>query len=675
VAQNPDTNNSKRKPALPPGGGRRFNFSIWYLIAVLLALFAAQTFLTGEHVQSIPYSHFKNLVSDSSRVRDLVLTQDKISGDMRVDSAGTGVWKSFETVRVEDPHLVDSLDAKHIQYKGDKSSNLWQSVLFTWVLPLIIIFVIWSFFLRRMGGGGAGGVMSFGKSRAKVYMESATKVTFKDVAGIDEAVEELNEVVEFLKTPAKFRTLGANIPKGVLLVGPPGTGKTLLAKAVAGEAKVPFFSISGSDFVEMFVGVGAARVRDLFQQAQQKAPCIVFIDELDALGKARGANPWGGHDEREQTLNALLVEMDGFESNKGVIIMAATNRPEILDMALMRPGRFDRQVVVDPPDINGREAILKVHIRGRKFGKDVNLRVIAARTPGFVGADLANAINEAALLAARRGKKEIGMVELEEAVDREMTGIERRSRVLKPKVKEKIAYHECGHAIVGAKLKHMDPIHRVSIIPRGSATLGHTLYLPTDDQYLITKEEILDRITASLGGRAAEDVVFGEITSGAYNDLMQVTAMARAMVMDYGMSEKLGLLVYRRRMQPTRDMPFPTQEDVYGEHTAEEIDAEIRRIVDECYEHAKQILHDNFDLLKNMATKLLEVEVLEGDPLRDFLGAEATTDFSKVDGEPTPGVTISPSGSADLASEPDGNQAPGTLTDPKNVGKNLDRKG
>ncbi|HEY3294806.1 MAG TPA: ATP-dependent zinc metalloprotease FtsH [bacterium] len=675
MAQNSDTNNPKRKPAQPPGG-RRFNFSIWYLIAVLLALFAAQTFLSGARVQSIPYSRFKQFVADSSRVRDLVLTPDKVEGELRVDSAGASVWRGFESVRVEDPHLVDSLDARHIQYKGDKSGNIWQSILFTWILPMAIIFIIWSFLLRRMGGGGAGGVMSFGKSRAKVYMESATKITFKDVAGIDEAVEELKEVVEFLKTPAKFRTLGANIPKGVLLVGPPGTGKTLLAKAVAGEAKVPFFTISGSDFVEMFVGVGAARVRDLFQQAQAKAPCIVFIDELDALGKARGSNPWGGHDEREQTLNALLVEMDGFESNKGVIIMAATNRPEILDMALMRPGRFDRQVVVDPPDINGREAILKVHVRGRKVGKDVNLRVIAARTPGFVGADLANAVNEGALLSARRGKKEIGMIELEEAVDREMTGIERRSRVLKPKVKEKIAYHECGHALVGAKLKHMDPIHRVSIIPRGTATLGHTLYLPTEDQYLITKEEILDRITSALGGRAAEELVFHEITSGAYSDLMQVTSMARAMVMDYGMSEKLGLLVYRRRNAPSREMPFPMQqEDIYGEHTAEEIDLEIRRIVDECYEKAKDILRENFDLLKEMSTKLLEVEVLEGEALRDFLGAEATTDFSRMDGDEHPGITISPTPASESQPDANGNVPPDIKEDTPGMGKNVDRKG
>ncbi len=622
-----DNKQKTKKPALRPATGRKFNFSIWYLVVVLLALFVAQAFLGGQHNLLVPYSQFKQMIADG-KLSHVVITQEKIYGEARMDSAGTTAEKSFETNRVEDPDLVKQLEEKGIPFEGRQESDWWKGFLLAWVLPFGIIFLLWSFFLRRMGGGGAGSVMSFGKSRAKVYMESATKISFKDVAGIDEACEELREVVEFLKSPAKFRSLGANIPKGVLLVGPPGTGKTLLAKAVAGEAKVPFFSISGSDFVEMFVGVGAARVRDLFQQAQTKAPCIVFIDELDALGKARGSNPWGGHDEREQTLNALLVEMDGFESNKGVIIMAATNRPEILDMALLRPGRFDRQVVVDPPNIDGRDAILKVHVRGKKLAPEVNLRVIAARTPGFVGADLANVLNEAALLAARRGKKEIGMKELEEAVDREMTGIERRSRVLKPKIKEKIAYHECGHAIVGAKLKHMDPIHRVSIIPRGVASLGHTLYLPTDDQYLITKDEILDRITSALGGRAAEELVFDEITSGAHNDLMQVTSMARAMVMDYGMSETLGLLVYRRRIPPSRDVPFPTQEDAYSEKTAEAIDGEVRRIVDECYETAKQVLRDDFDLLKRMTERLLVVETLEGNELREFLGERVTADYA-----------------------------------------------
>ena len=618
----------KKKPLTPPG--KKYNFSLWYLVAVIVALLAVQAYLGTESRTKVSYSDFKKMITEN-RVQKLSMTPEFIYGEGMVDSAGTQISSMFETVRVDDPDLVKLLEEKDIAFEGKYESDWLTSFLFAWILPFALIFIVWSFILRRMGGGGggAGGLMSFGKSKAKVYIESSTKVNFKDVAGIDEAVEELVEVVDFLKTPAKFRALGANIPKGVMLVGPPGTGKTLLARAVAGEAKVPFFSISGSDFVEMFVGVGAARVRDLFQQAQTKAPCIVFIDELDALGKARGANPFGGHDEREQTLNALLVEMDGFESSKGVIIMAATNRPEILDMALMRPGRFDRQVVVDPPNVDGREKILLVHAKGKKISKDINWRLLAARTPGFVGADLANAINEAALLAARKGKKEVGMADLEEAIDREMTGLERRSRVLKPKVKEKIAYHECGHALVGARLEHTDPIHRVSIIPRGVATLGHTLYLPTEDQYLVTKSEIIDKITAALGGRAAEEVIYGEVTSGAYSDLQQVTGMARSLVMDYGMSSKLGQVVYRTRSHGTREMPFQTQDDLYGEKTAQAIDEEVKQIVDDCYVKALQILRDEEDNLRAMTKKLLEVEVLEGEGLVEFVGRDAITDFSE----------------------------------------------
>lgn len=623
-----ESNNKNNTPKKPLANGRKFNFSLWYLVAVLLALFIAQAYMGGQHYEKLSYSRFKELLGED-KVKRVVITQENIRGEAMIDSAGVAVMTPFEAVRVDDPDLVKQLEEKKIDFEGRFDSDWLKGFFFAWILPLGIIILLWSFLIRRMGGGGTGGLMSFGKSRAKVYVESSTKTNFKDVAGIDEAVEELREVVDFLKHPAKFRALGAQIPKGVMLVGPPGTGKTLLAKAVAGEANVPFFSISGSDFVEMFVGVGAARVRDLFAQAQAKAPCIVFIDEMDALGKARGASPWASHDEREQTLNALLVEMDGFESSKGVIIMAATNRPEILDMALMRPGRFDRQVVVDPPNIDGREAILKVHTKGKKFARDVNLRVIAARTPGFVGADLANALNEAALLSARRGKKEIGMPELEEAVDREMTGLERRSRVLTPKTKEKIAYHECGHALVGAKLPHTDPIHRVSIIPRGTSTLGHTLYLPSEEQVLISKQEIIDKIKVALGGRAAEEIIYGEITSGAYSDLQQVTAMARAMVMDYGMSEKLGQVVYRRRAMSPRDNPFQTQDDFYGEKTAEAIDEEVRQIIDGCYDEAKQILADNIDTLKAMTEELLKVEMLEGEPLAKYLGKDRITDYSE----------------------------------------------
>jgi len=642
-------------------GGKKFNFSLWYLVAVLLALFIAQAYMGGQHYEKLSYSKFKELLNND-KIKNVIITQENIRGDAMLDSAGVMVQTPFEVVRVEDPELTKQLEAKGIEFEGRFDSDWLKGFFFAWILPLGIIILLWSFLIRRMGGGGTGGLMSFGKSRAKVYVENTTKINFSDVAGIDEAVEELKEVVDFLKHPAKFRALGAQIPKGVMLVGPPGTGKTLLARAVAGEANVPFFSISGSDFVEMFVGVGAARVRDLFAQAQTKAPCIVFIDELDALGKARGANPWASHDEREQTLNALLVEMDGFESSKGVIIMAATNRPEILDMALMRPGRFDRQVVVDPPNIDGREAILKVHIKGKKAAKEVNLRVIAARTPGFAGADLANAINEAALLSARRGKKEIGMRELEEAVDREMTGIERRSRVMTPKTKEKIAYHECGHALVGAKLPGTDPIHRVSIIPRGTSTLGHTLYLPAEEQYLISKQEIIDKIKVALGGRAAEELIYGEITSGAYSDLQQVTAMARAMVMDYGMSENLGQVVYRRRSMSPRDNPFQMQDDYYGEKTAEAIDHEVRTIIDTCYEDAKRILTEHLDVLKDMTQELLKVEILEGDPLAKYLGKDRITDYSVHAETPTPEA------SAGEAEKPNSEEDP-------NLGTNLDREG
>ena len=643
-------------------GGKKFNFSLWYLVAVLLALFIAQAYMGGQQFEKLSYSKFKELLNED-RIKNVIITQENIRGDAMIDSAGVMVQTPFEAVRVEDSELVKQLEAKGIEFEGRFESDWIKGFFFAWILPLGIIILLWSFVIRRMGGGGTGGLMSFGKSRAKVYVESTTKINFSDVAGIDEAVEELKEVVDFLKHPAKFRALGAQIPKGVMLVGPPGTGKTLLARAVAGEANVPFFSISGSDFVEMFVGVGAARVRDLFAQAQAKAPCIVFIDELDALGKARGANPWASHDEREQTLNALLVEMDGFESSKGVIIMAATNRPEILDMALMRPGRFDRQVVVDPPNIDGREAILKVHIKGKKVAKEVNLRVIAARTPGFAGADLANAINEAALLSARRGKKEIGMRELEEAVDREVTGIERRSRVMTPKTKEKIAYHECGHALVGAKLPNTDPIHRVSIIPRGTSTLGHTLYLPAEEQHLISKQEIIDKIKVALGGRAAEELIYGEITSGAYSDLQQVTAMARAMVMDYGMSENLGQVVYRRRSTSPRDNPFQTQDDYYGDKTAEAIDHEVRTIIDTCYEEAKRILGEHVDLLRDMTTELLKVEILEGDALAQFLGKDRITDYS------AHAATVTP----DEPAATEGQTSPDE--DDPNVGKKVDRAG
>ncbi len=620
------------KKLTPIGGGpptRKMRFSIWYLVLALLALFVIQMFVGKGHVTTVPYSVFKQWLANDKLVQ-VSVRRDKIVGEARVDTIASGQAFGFETVRVEDPDLVEQMQEKGIRFEGKVESDWLKGVLFAWIFPLAIIFFIWSFVLRRMGS--QGGIMSIGKSKAKVYVESATKLSFEDVAGLDEAVEELREVVEFLKTPQKFKSLGGTIPKGVLLVGPPGTGKTLLARAVAGEAKVPFFSLSGSDFVEMFVGVGASRVRDLFQQASAKAPCIVFIDELDALGKSRGMNPWGGHDEREQTLNQLLVEMDGFDPNVGVILMAATNRPETLDLALLRPGRFDRQIVADRPDITGREAILKVHARGKKMAADVDLRIIAARTPGFVGADLANVMNEAALLAARRGKKEVTIAELEEAIDRVVAGLERKSRVLNSKEKEIVAYHESGHAIVGASVPDMDAIHRVSIIPRGVQALGYTLALPTEDRYLMTKTELTSRIKFALGGRVAEELIFGEVSTGAQNDLERATGVARSMVTEYGMSERLGPLTYRQRGQPFMGREWPLGGSAeYGEHTADQIDAEVKAIVEEAYEEVRTILTEKKEILVRIAKLLLEKEVLEGDELKNLLDGTVPEQGASID--------------------------------------------
>jgi cell division protease FtsH len=479
--------------------------------------------------------------------------------------------------------------------------------------------LIWRFTLKKMGAGM--GVMSFSKSKAKIFAESDTKVSFADVAGIDEAKEELEEVVEFLKTPEKFQKLGGRIPKGVLLVGPPGTGKTLLARAVAGEAKVPFFSISGSEFVEMFVGVGAARVRDLFSQAAAQAPCIIFIDELDALGKARGMNVMGGHDEREQTLNQLLVEMDGFETNKGVIIMAATNRPEILDPALLRPGRLDRQVLVDRPDINGREAILKIHSRTVVLGPEVDLRTIAGRTPGFVGADLANIVNEAALLAARNDKDKVESADFDEAIDRVVAGLQKKNRVMNAREKEIVAFHESGHAIVAESVAHADPVHKISIIPRGIAALGYTQQQPTEDRYLLTRSELNDRLAVLLGGRVAEELAFDEISTGAQNDLQRASDIARAMVTEYGMSDLLGLVSYERPRQPMFLPESFSRDKHYSEAKAAQIDEEVTRFVDEAHQRVRKILSQRRSVLDDLAHLLSQKESVQGEELRRMLAA------------------------------------------------------
>jgi cell division protease FtsH len=600
----------RRRNALPP----KTHFSIWYFLLAFLLFSYLQEYYLSQKVETIPYSQFKQDLA-GGKVSKLTIGPQSITGTLKGDGKKGG--PEFTTVRVDDPDLVKELDERKVSYSGKYESKFLSSIL-SWIIPIGILVLVWRYAMKKMGPGA--GVMSFSKSKAKLFAENETKVTFADVAGIEEAKEELQEVVEFLKNPGKFQKLGGRIPKGVLLVGAPGTGKTLLAKAVAGEAKVPFFSISGSEFVEMFVGVGAARVRDLFSQATSQAPCIIFIDELDALGKARGMNVLGGHDEREQTLNQLLVEMDGFESNKGVIIMAATNRPEILDSALLRPGRFDRQVLVDRPDINGREAILKIHSKNVLLGPDVDLRKIAGRTSGFVGADLANLVNEAALLAARKNKEAVGEAEFDEAIDRVVGGLEKKNRVMNAKEKEIVAYHESGHAIVAESVDHADPVAKISIIPRGIAALGYTQQQPTEDRYLMTRPELLDRIAVLIGGRAAEELVFGEISTGAQNDLQRATDMVRAMVTEYGMSDRLGLVTYEHERRPMFLPQSFTPTKTYSEEKASQIDEEISRLIEEGHQRVRKILTGRRKILDDVAHLLLEKEVIEGEVLRKMLG-------------------------------------------------------
>ena len=597
---------------------RKTHFTIWYFVIAFLIILLIQNYMMTRKTEDvIPYSEFKESLR-TGKIKDLTITAESVNGERETEKGIRG----FQTVRVEDPDLVKELESYHVQYKG-KIDSKWLTNIVSWIIPLVFFFILWRILFSRIGPETS--VMSFGKSRAKIYAEKEKKITFADVAGIDEAKEELKEVVEFLKTPAKFQRLGGKIPKGVLLVGMPGTGKTLLARAVAGEANVPFFSISGSDFVEMFVGVGAARVRDLFAQAQTHAPCIIFIDELDALGKARGVNPMGRHDEQEQTLNQLLSEMDGFDPNTGVIIMAATNRPEILDPALLRPGRFDRHVVVDRPDIIGREEILKIHARNIKLSPDVELKVIASRTPGFVGADLANIVNEAALLAARKNKESVEMPDIEEAIDRVVAGLEKKNRLMSKKEKEIVAFHESGHAIVASLLPNADPVRRISIIPRGISALGYTLQLPTEDRYLMTKTELLDRLAVLLGGRVAEEIVFGEISTGAHNDLQRSTDIATSMVKEFGMSEKLGYVTFEKEKQPLflPSSLLPTRE--YSEDTAKQIDEEVKKIVDETYLRVKEILTAKKDKLEELARLLLEKEVVEETDLKKILELPASS--------------------------------------------------
>ena len=589
-----------------------------YLLIIFVAISAIDFFSQQQQpkVQEMHYTDFMKQVEDG-QVSKVVLVENVIKGTL---SDGTEFKSVMPGFPYQENNLVDKLQAKNIDIKAENPPEPpWWSSLISSLLPIVLLAALWFFFMNQTQGGG-GKMMSFGRSRAKVSGGDKVKVHFSDVAGADEAKQELEEVVEFLKHPKKYNELGAKIPKGVLLFGPPGTGKTLLAKAVAGEAGVPFFSISGSDFVEMFVGVGASRVRDLFDQAKKHAPCIVFIDEIDAVGRQRGAGLGGGHDEREQTLNQMLVEMDGFAANEGIIIIAATNRPDILDPALLRPGRFDRQIVVDRPDVKGRLAILKVHIKGKPVDKNVDLEVLARRTPGFTGADLSNLVNEAALLAARRNKKSIFMSELEDSIERVMAGPERKSKVMSDKEKRLTAYHEGGHTLVGMLLPNADPVHKVTIIPRGRAG-GYTLMLPKEDRSYATRGELLDKLKTLLAGRVAEEVVLKEISTGAQNDIQRATQMARSMIMEYGMSKHLGPIAFGdssdHQVFLGRDL---NNQRNYSEEVASDIDREVRKLITTAYEECRILLSDNIDKLHDIAAALMDKETLDAEELEEIVG-------------------------------------------------------
>jgi cell division protease FtsH len=622
---------------------QRIQFSLVYVLVATIILSLLQSWLLAPRSVEIPYSKFLELLR-ADKIEKVALAEREIRGVAKAGAlpnppAAPGdklrsLLGSDDDVRVftvtripmvDEAPLVSELEKHKVEFAGKIETTFWKDLLFGWVIPLAVMIGIWMFIMRRVGGGPTQ-ALSFGRSKAKIYDRKELKTTFQDVAGVDEAKTELVEIVDFLKNPKKYQRLGGRIPKGVLLVGPPGTGKTLLARAVAGEADVPFFSMSGSEFVEMFVGVGASRVRDLFEQAKEKAPCIVFIDELDAVGKSRaGAVGFvGGHDEREQTLNQLLAEMDGFDSSKGVIIMAATNRPEVLDQALLRPGRFDRQVVVDKPDLRGREAILRLHARVVVLAPTVDLSVIAARTPGFAGADLANIVNEAALLAARKGKDLVEMTDLEEAIDRVVAGLEKRSRVLSEKERDIVAHHEMGHALVASSVAHADPVHKVTIIPRGIAALGMTYQLPTEERFLMTRGELVDRIAVLLGGRVAEELVYGEISTGAHNDFERASELARLMVMKYGMSERLGLVTFGDRAPAFLKGASPgfSGDRDYSEETARMIDEEVRRIIEGVHDRVRGILTEKKARLIAAAAELKRTETLEGDRLRQALTGE-----------------------------------------------------
>jgi cell division protease FtsH len=614
---------------------RKHQFSLWYFLLALLAIVAIQEYMVSP-AHNLAYSDFKALLR-AGRVKDVSLGDQLISGTMSAEGMeavlpaksveelkklGAGEHR-FTTLRVEDPALVQDLEAAKVHFAGQSESK-WLPTLLSWIVPAVVFFAIWSFAMRRMGQQGLGGLIPVEKSKAKVYMETDTKVTFEDVAGVDEAKEELKEVISFLRDPKSYGRLGAHMPKGILLVGPPGTGKTLLARAVAGEAGVPFFSISGSEFVEMFVGVGAARVRDLFEQARKAAPAIIFIDELDALGRARGSFILGGHDEKEQTLNQLLAEMDGFDPSGGVVLLAATNRPEILDPALLRAGRFDRQVLVDRPDKTGRVQILGVHLRKVQLASNVDAEEIAALTPGFSGADLATLVNEAALLATRRGAAAIERSDFTGAIERIVAGLEKRNRLLNPEERRAVAHHEMGHAIVAMSLPRVDPVHKISIIPRGVSALGYTIQRPTEDRFLMGREELQNRMAVLLGGRAAELLVFGSLSTGAADDLIKATDIARSMVMRFGMDDTLGSVAYDETrptfLGPAAGAVAPRQ---FSEQTAREIDLAVRAIVKKALDSALEILGRRREALERGAESLLRQETLSAEELRALMDAPA----------------------------------------------------
>jgi cell division protease FtsH len=599
---------------------KKISFSTSYLFVALAALLLIQYWLSPK-VNNVSYTQFKNLVKES-KINSVVISTNLLKGfETRQDAKKEPLFPEmiYRTPRVDDRNLVEFLESNNVDIIAENENTFLKTIL-SWVVPALIFVGIWMFAIKKIGQAGPG-MMTLGKHKAKIVAQTDLGVDFNSVAGQDEAKQELQEVIEFLKTPEKFTRLGAKIPKGILLVGPPGTGKTLLAKAVAGESGVPFFSISGSDFIEMFVGLGAARVRDLFDQASKTAPCIVFIDELDALGKARGLGGIsGGHDEREQTLNQLLAEMDGFETNKGVIILAATNRPEILDPALLRPGRFDRHILVDRPDLKERVAILKVHIKGVTLADSVNLDVIARRTPGFTGADLANLVNEATLLAVRKGKDDVDNEEFEQAIDRIIAGLEKKNRVLNDREKKFVAYHETGHALVAAFTATAEKVHKISIVPRGIGSLGFTMQLPTEDRYLMSKTELLEKIDVLLGGRAAEELTFGEITTGAQNDLQKATNIARSMVTLYGMNEKLGHATYNEPGGQFLQQQQLFQQKEISDETAKLIDDEVRTILDERMAIVRSLLGTKKELLEKVASELLEKETLESEEFLELVG-------------------------------------------------------